>query len=385
MRKTTLFFALLLFAFIGSKAQESKSFLKTIESQAVPNEWEEFFYDSKGLLDSISISTMPNESDVTVLSRKLLRDNNGNIILNKWYQFIDFVNVHTAKIEYKYDENNRLIERTNYQDYGWGMVKQFPLKYYYNDNGLLIKREQVSGWDDLLVEYSDYEYDDKGRLISETITDVAGEEPGVKQKLEYSYNENDLVSKLSTMIVNAVGQLYESQKTEYSYDDAGNLVETNDFLNKGGVYQPAGRVKYVYDMSVSEDNIVYPFNDLDKFDTAEMINLELNNHCHNKVIRDSIWVEFEGEWGLFDIRDYGYETGTVSISELKENVDSELMVIIYNGIISLDGVENDELVQIYDANGNLLVVSDYNNGISVSGLPNGVKIIKVGNRVAKFL
>lgn len=385
MKKTTLFFTLLSCAFVGLQAQESKLFLKTIESQAEPNEWEEFFYDSKGVLDSISISAMQNESDVTVFGRKLIRDDNGNIILNKWYQFIDFVNVHTAKIEYKYDENNRLIERTNYQDYGWGMVKQFPLKYYYNDNGLLIKREQVSGWDDSLVEYSDYEYDDKGRLISETITDVAGEDPGVKQKLEYSYNENDLVSKLSTMIVNAVGQLYESQKTEYTYDEAGNLTEINDFLNKGGVYQPAGIVKYVYDMSVSGDNIVYPFNDLDKFDTAEMLNLELNNNCHNKVIRDTIMVEFEGEWGLVDIRDYVYESATVSISEVKDNVNSELAVVINNGFISLNGVKNGELVQIYDSNGNLLVVSDYNNGISVSGLPNGVKIVKVGNRVAKFL
>lgn len=385
MKKTTLFFTLLSSAFIGLQAQESKLFLKTIESQAELNEYEEFFYDSKGLLDSISIRAMQNETDVTVFGRKLIRDDNGNIILNKWYQFIDFVNVHTAKIEYKYDENNRLIERTNYQDYGAGMVKQFPLRYYYNGSGLLLKREQVSGWDETLIEYSEYEYDDKGRLISETITDVAGEEPGVKQKLEYSYNENDLVSKLSTMIVNAVGQLYESQKTEYTYDDAGNLIETNDFLNKGGAYQAAGRVKYVYDMSVGEGNIIYPFNDLDKFDTAEMLNLELNNNCHNKVIRDTIMVEFEGEWGLVDIRDYVYESATVSISEVKDNVNSELAVVINNGFISLNGVKNGELVQIYDSNGNLLVVSDYNNGISVSGLPNGVKIVKVGNRVAKFL
>lgn len=390
MKKSTLL-PCLLFAFglANVNAQESKEYLRSIQSLRSLDEFEEYYYDSQDRLDSISISLPVNETDVTIACRKLYRDENGNVILNQWYQLIDFVFSNTAKIEYKYDENGNLIERINYQNYGT-MTKAGHMKYYYNEDNLLIKKELLYVWDDSVWEYSDYEYDDNNRLLSETITDtgiVSGEKPGVKQKLIYSYNEDGFLERVQTQIVNEVGNLYESQKTEYSYDEAGNLVEVNDFLNKGG-YQPAGRVKYVYDMEVSADNVVYPFDDIDPLDPAEMSYSDIKGYCNNKLVTDSVWLEFEGSWGLADIREYVYDTdpGTSSVKETISNETSELVVVNEGGVIYLPGVKDGELVYIYDVNGNLLVVSSYDqSGIATSGLPNGVKLVKVGNREAKFL
>lgn len=390
MKKSTLL-PCLLFAFglANVNAQESKEYLRSVQSLRSLDEFEEYYYDSQDRLDSISISLPVNETDVTTACRKLYRDENGNVILNQWYQIIDFVFNNTAKIEYKYDENGNLIERINYQNYGT-MTKAGHMKYYYNEDNLLTKKELLYVWDDSIWEYSEYEYDDNNRLLSETITDtgiVSGEKPGVKQKLIYSYNEDGFLERVQTQIVNAVGSLYESQKTEYSYDEAGNLVEVNDFLNKG-VYQPAGRVKYVYDMEVSADNVVYPFDDIDPLDPAEMLYSDVKSYCNNKLVTDSVWLEFEGTWGLADIRKYVYDTdpGTSSIKETVSNETSELVVVNNGGLIYLSGVKDGELVYIYDVNGNLLVVSSYDqSGIATSGLPNGVKLVKVGNREAKFL
>lgn len=390
MKKSTLL-PCLLFAFglANVNAQESKEYLRSVQSLRSLDEFEEYYYDSQDRLDSISISLPVNETDVTTACRKLYRDENGNVILNQWYQIIDFVFNNTAKIEYKYDENGNLIERINYQNYG-AMTKAGHMKYYYNEDNLLTKKELLYVWDDSIWEYSEYEYDDNNRLLSETITDtgiVSGEKPGVKQKLIYSYNEDGFLERVQTQIVNAVGSLYESQKTEYSYDEAGNLVEVNDFLNKG-VYQPAGRVKYVYDMEVSADNVVYPFDDIDPLDPAEMLYSDVKSYCNNKLVTDSVWLEFEGTWGLADIRKYVYDTdpGTSSIKETVSNETSELVVVNNGGLIYLSGVKDGELVYIYDVNGNLLVVSSYDqSGIATSGLPNGVKLVKVGNREAKFL
>lgn len=390
MKKSTLL-PCFLFAFglVSVNAQESKEYLRSIQSLRSLEEFEEYYYDSQDRLDSISVCLPVNETDVTTACRKLYRDDNGNVILNQWYQLIDFVFSNTAKIEYMYDENGNLIERINYQNYGT-MTKAGHMKYYYNEDNLLTKKELLYVWDDSIWEYSEYEYDDNNRLLSETITDtgiVSGENPGVKQKLVYSYNEDGFLERVQTWIVNEVGTLYESQKTEYSYDEAGNLVEVNDFLNKGG-YQPAGRVKYVYDMEVSADNVVYPFDDIDPLDPAEMLYSDVKDYCNNKLVTDSVWLEFEGSWGLADIREYIYDTdpGTSSVKETISNETSELVVVNEGGLIYLPGVKDGELVYIYDVNGNLLVVSSYSqSGIAASGLPNGVKLVKVGNREAKFL
>lgn len=390
MKKSTLFLPCLLFALgvANASAQSSKEYLRGVQSLRSYDEFEEYYYDSEDRLDSISISLPLSETDVTTVSRKFYRDDKGNVVLNQWYQIIDFVFNNTAKIEYTYDDNGNLIERINYQNYG-KMQKQGHMKYYYNENNLLTKKELLYVWDDSVWEYSEYEYDDNGRLLSETITDtgiVSGGKPGVKQKLQYTYNGDGFLERVLTLIINETGNLIESQKTEYSYDAAGNLTEVNDYLNKGG-YLPAGRVKYIYDLEVSADDVVYPFKDIDPLDPAEMIYSNVIKYCNNKLVKDSVWLEFEGTWGLADIREYKYENdpGT-SVKETVSADNSELVVVNEGGVLYLPGVKDGEVVYVYDVNGKLLVVAEYNNsGIAVAGFPNGVKIVKVANKEAKFL
>lgn len=386
MKKSTLL-PCLLFAFgmTNVNAQESKEYLRSIESKIAPDEYEEYYYDSKNQLDSIYFSLVMNETDVVITTRKLLRDDNGNVVLRKWYQIIDFVDRYTNKIEYKYDDSNRITERINYMDYGAGFVAQGHFRYVYDDNGLLVKKESLNVWTGGVGGYSDYSYAD-GKLQEELIygVDPLGSESEIVllQKLGYEYNDKGDLERMTTFLKNQAGELYETQKAEYKFDEVGNLLEVNEFLSKGG-WQPASSVKYTYDMNVSADNIVYPMD----FDDLEMNYSDAYTYCQNKIVNDSTWIEFEGSWGLYDVRNYSYENNPgTSVESVKVSEKSDLVVVNDGGMIYLPGTNDGEYVYIYDVNGNLLVAVTYTqSGISVSGLPNGVKLVKVGNREAKFL
>lgn len=386
MKKSTLLPCLLLaLGCVNGNAQESKEYLRSIESEIAPNEYEKYFYDSNEQLDSIFFSLSSNETDIVVTTRKLIRDDKGNVVLRNWYQIIDFMDRYTNKIEYKYDDNNRLSERINYMDYGAGFVAQGHYRYVYDDNGLLVKKESLNVWTGGVGGYSDYSYTD-GKLQEEVIygVDPLGSESEIVllQKLAYEYDDKGDLERMTTFLKNKVGELYETQKTEYKFDEVGNLLEINDFLNKGG-WLPASSVKYRYDMNTSSDNIVYPLDS----DDLEMNYSDVYKYAQNKIVQDSTWMEFETSWALYDVRNYTYESNPGTSVDRVESVDtSEITVVNDGGMIYLPGTNDGEYVYIYDVNGNLLVAVTYSqSGISVSGLPNGVKFIKVGNREAKFL
>lgn len=100
------------------------------------------------------------------------------------------------------------------------------LQYFvYNDKGKEIKREysywnaQTNAWD---TPYETYEYDwtDYGYVLREQVKGI-----GYGRKIEYVYNDQRLGIEQVIYDLGTDGEWVESQKGEYSYDDAGNIIE----------------------------------------------------------------------------------------------------------------------------------------------------------------
>lgn len=387
MKKFTLFFALFAFCFNGISAQQIKQYLRTVQAQKEPNEFFSFYYDDENRLDSIIWSMMETETKVAHGYRKLYRDDIGNVILRNWYQTIDFVSNQTSKIEYQYNDKNQLITRKNYNNYGYGLIPQGHYSYEYNDDGTLHLMKKYDAWEETKeIGHTDYVYEN-GKLIEEIDygPDLSiGAEDGaiiLQQKITYSYYDDGKINTVVTLIRNQTGELYENEKAIYTYDEYGNLVSKKNFLNKGG-WQPAVELKYSYDLKYDADEIVYPIDN----DIYEPTYAEVYEMANNRIIEEEKWSEFEGDWALFDTYEYVYENVPgASVSEVKD-IDSNLIVVNDKGVIYLSGVKDGEIVYIYDVNGNLLVASTYvQGGLTVAGLPNGIKIVKVANRTAKFM
>lgn len=108
-------------------------------------------------------------------------------------------------ITYEYDEEGRVISETDTHAYGSDKTE-----YTYNELGLLEN-----------TEYSIYEYDEKGNLIKETF--IHPEYPDEPLILEYIYDESDvLVQEIETWYEGrSISSQYIINK---KYDSAGRLV-----------------------------------------------------------------------------------------------------------------------------------------------------------------
>lgn len=181
-------------------------------------------------------------------------------------EVIDFVSDELQETtEFKYDENKQIIQK----------IKHFPSSdcststYLYNDKGLLIKKETKDSGDeveevetfeykeDLLIKEVtrnwtgeetltiDYTYDDQKRLVEEKRFHV-GEVP---LRTVYSYEKSndkpditisnlktgktveawryffDDKQRLTEEIVESIVHAHTKQRTAYSYDEDGHVVE----------------------------------------------------------------------------------------------------------------------------------------------------------------
>ena len=149
----------------------------------------------------------------------------------------------SSTIDYTYDDQNRCVgmiensydgsstkDEISYNNQGW--VSEDV--HYENENGV---------WEE---EYKTvYEYDNDGNVLVATELDYEDGAWINQERVEYTYQGGKLVNTMEFYwSMNAWG---ESHKTEYQYDDQGDLVEEIYYNKDIDIWTYNDKINYAYD------------------------------------------------------------------------------------------------------------------------------------------
>lgn len=163
--------------------------------------------------------------------------------------------------QYERDENGNVTSMISYVANGpEEYSEEYRTVYEYNESGLKMKETNMVGdsaasttmyayegknlvseklyeGSELVADCS-YEYDENGRLVSSSRTDNL---EGSTQVTSYTYDDNGCVISVSTSVDGSV-----TGRTDYTYDDNGNELTRKDYGANG---EPVSSVKseYSYD------------------------------------------------------------------------------------------------------------------------------------------
>ena len=130
---------------------------------------------------------------------------------------------------YKYDNQGRLVRKTNY--YADGNARYSLVDYSYNADGLVTKIQHLAGFTE------EYDYDEFGRMVSSNKKNNSQTAPVLTKS--YTYDDTDTVIK-STLKNEAITANGITYNISYSYDSNGNIT---------AIVNNNSSVSYVYDLS----------------------------------------------------------------------------------------------------------------------------------------
>ncbi len=231
------------------------------------------YEDERERVDYNSYYVYEYDSEDRVLSAKLYKRATNKLIESESYMYDFLGNVtsrtrfygydgredtYTEDTQYTYDSNNRVHTATQYghkivytydsngnktrEDKYYNSELLGYYLYYYDDNNNKVRIEYYSynpyyDHNNTLTEYTDYEYDNKNRLVKETSKLLNYEKRTwyTQTDLERQYNENDQLEKviyggtsvyefeynsqgnISNCTKTTDGEVYEKFKFEYTY------------------------------------------------------------------------------------------------------------------------------------------------------------------------
>lgn len=327
----------------------------------------QFYYNADNLLESYhSVSNSGGEIDDLIDS--LYYDECGNITRIDFFQYYDNEWIFPSYVTYTYDDNNRRITRTNYNDWGSGFELQGIYTYFY-DSDLLTGYEMTLG----------------GTLL---------------MRGTYTYNEEDLCAQLLEEYNDAWGGTgwSNSALTTYTYDEAGNCTnETYAYWSNGWVPdssidrlfdangnckqrekhsngQVAERVTYNYDETCTINHVLLPYHPEPNYTWDPFANRPLSY----------AWEAANDGGQLIYVCDYIFEYGAFEGVPQHEAPISDIMTVYPNPAhgnmtINLDGMSRYELI---DMNGQTVIQGQTHgkqHTIDVSELVSGIYLVKAYN------
>ncbi|ATR90928.1 secretion protein [Porphyromonas gingivalis] len=301
-----------------------------------------------------------------------------------------------------YDANGRISHVDLYISFGGGEpALDTRFKYTYDDEGKMTVREVFMLVMDPNTPISrlEYHYDAQGRL-THWISFAFGAE---SQKNTYHYNEKGLL--VSEVLSNAMGTTYsDTGKTEYSYDDADNMVKAEYFVvQQGKAWQVLKREEYTYEDNIciqylainGTDTKVYKRDiESDKSISANVIDIPSmpeqtwpNMYGFNAKRLKETYSSYEGDVAtpIFDYI-YTYKALTSMATPSTEaqvavylNPSTDRLVILANGITHLS---------MYDLQGKLVrdcALSGDKVEMGVGSLAKGTYLLKVNTDQGAFV
>ncbi len=327
----------------------------------------QFYYNADNLLESYR-STSLMSGEVSDFIDSLQYDERGNVIRINCYQYYNNEWIFPSYITYTYDDNNRRLTRTNYNDFGSGFQLQGIFTYSYEGDllmgyemtlgGMLLIRGTYSYNDDGLCTQCLEEYNDAwggSGWSNSSLTTYTYDEAGNCTNTAYSYWQNGWVP---------------DSNIERIYDTQGNCLQRERRSNG----QVVDRVVYAYDETCTIDHVLMPFHPEPNESWDQFANRPLSY----------AWETLNDNGQLIYVCDYIFEYGYFEGIPQNEAPVMDMMVVYPNPtqgemILSLEGLRCYEII---DMSGQTVMQGQANgeqHTVDVSALSSGIYLVKAYN------
>lgn len=327
----------------------------------------QFYYNADNLLESYR-STSLMSGEVSDFIDSLQYDERSNVIRINCYQYYNNEWIFPSYITYTYDDNNRRLTRTNYNDFGSGFQLQGIFTYSYEGDllmgyemtlgGMLLIRGTYSYNDDGLCTQCLEEYNDAwggSGWSNSSLTTYTYDEAGNCTNTAYSYWQNGWVP---------------DSNIERIYDTQGNCLQRERRSNG----QVVDRVVYAYDETCTIDHVLMPFHPEPNESWDQFANRPLSY----------AWETLNDNGQLIYVCDYIFEYGYFEGIPQNEAPVMDMMVVYPNPtqgemILSLEGLR---CYEIFDMSGQTVMQGQANgeqHTVDVSALASGIYLVKAYN------
>lgn len=346
-------------------------------------------------------------------------------------------------VEFTYNDKGLLVKQDNTDEYG----KHYTLLSYDADDHIIrIETHQIlQGTEDYtLVNYIDYQYNDKGQLsqrenynydswegsyikggrivysynelglVTEEnlyMTEWGTTNEVLRQKIVYSYNESNQLIEEDTKMTDYFDPetMFSVSLIAYTYDSEGRRASSSDYYFD--TYGPTpdtpilqGTTKYTYDENglclyerINAANTVegkdeYTFATESADETIYPYDIETpNSNFIFASVKKRIATRTEyatdmmsGELGLYDTYTYHYAPNQAGVATVTR---PEYVLTVFNNgeNVVLGGLNAGEKVMVFDLSGKMVVNRTASaQRMSLSGLESGVYVARSATGVVKF-
>ena len=331
---------------------------------------EEYTYNEQGLIVEAIDSYLLGNTWKPNRKRTFEYDEAGDLTLVVRFDYSDGW-VESGKLIHEFE--NGLLQTDLYYSFNgdngdWTL--EYKTEYHYNAQGLCV--EEVFGeWESEWHPSSktEYVYNEQG-LLSETI-DYDYYYEGWWSQNRYLYEYDDAGNRLSKILFNHYNGSSEwsyTKKYEYSYDDHNNCTAYHEFY----YYPEEWHFSYGYNMTYDPTVSIEQISGLDRF----WDELEVDAPLYGKLQHLTMLESGDPDYPI----DFHYS----EYNSIDEPTENHLTVWPNPAMktVHIEGVEAAK-VQVYNALGQIVRVVQNSNEVNVSGLAEGVYLMRITDAKGK--
>ncbi len=294
--------------------------------------------------------------------------------------------VMVGRIDYVFDDENRVTERYVYNKFDQGEELSLSSVFYYNyDGARLGSISVVPGGTDEVAQTFDYEYDAQGRLISCSVSLHSS----LLSKTTYTYDSANgkVKQQINYTYYAAENRLGIDLYVDYEYDDQTRLSSIDQYNNTRMML--LRQLKYIYDEKTpfTMAQAVFPANyELEMFG-SEVPYFTLTNEPMVGY-EERGFNEFSGLCELADVYNFTYLTYPGEEPEEPDSIkaiETAAGVAFRGGRIIIDGADAALRVTLTNTAGRTVYAGAYGSGIAASHLAPGVYVLTTPSGSVKIV
>ena len=322
------------------------------------------------------------EEFVVILKEEHTFDNDGNLLLYKTYLWDHNLNqlIFRWKKEYTYDNNSNITQYI-YSDISYSEQTMYEYTYDTNNN----MTQEIHSWYNMPWNPNQWEnegkrnYSDDENNNNTQLTEYFWDEE-INDWVKYNITDYTYDPYQNLTLVNGYDIWGESSleyQIEYIFDSYGNKIQITDYWWEDGELYESGKTENTYDNSFSYLDLILP--PLAPGRGFPNINDELSRLFNHMLLNTSTYrgnIEEDDGWEL--IRDFNYYYSEQVVSSVYENSVSELNVYPnpFSEYVTFNIPENHNQnpLELFDMQGRMIMSLQIKSDekVNMQGLNQGV-------------